>query len=102
MQEIKKVYFKYRTEAIESKMEAKLYRDLLKTLLSYINFGEKTKISISGLNKETFETFKMLKNELNINTITSNEELFLRNKSREGLIELRNKIDNKLRKKNND
>lgn len=99
MEEIKKIYFKYRNEAIESKMETNAYKDLLKTLLSYISFGEKTKLEISPMNNELFKLFKALKNDLNLTTITLNEDLFFKNKTENELIALKNKINIKLNKK---
>lgn len=99
MEEIKKIYFKYRTEAVEARAETKMYKDLLKTLLSYVYFGDKSKLEISPMNVTVFNLFKTLKNDLNISTITDNDEFMLRNKTNEELIALKNKINHLLKKK---
>lgn len=99
MEEIKKIYFKYRTEAVEARAETKMYKDLLKTLLSYIYFGDKSKLEISPMNVTVFNLFKTLKNDLNLLTITDNDEFMLRNKTNEELIALKNKINHLLKKK---
>jgi hypothetical protein len=99
MEEIKKIYFKYRTEAVEARAETKMYKDLLKTLLSYVYFGDKSKLEISPMNVTVFNLFKTLKNDLNLLTITDNDEFMLRNKTTEELIALKNKINHLLKKK---
>lgn len=102
MEEIKKIYFKYRTEAVEARAETKMYKDLLKTLLSYVYFGDKSKLEISPMGVTVFNLFKTLKNDLNLHTICANDDFVLNNKTNEELIVLRNKINHLLKKKQND
>lgn len=90
------VYFKYRTEAIESKMECKLYKDLLKSLLSYMVFGDKNTVKVEGMNKKVYDLYKSLKNDSNLSSIALNE-LLLRDKSKKELMSIRNKINERLK-----